>query len=135
MDKAELDYAYLAEYAKVESNKLTAVGASYTYLFTDEVPAVHLLTVAGRIRVPEDYGVVPLSINLIAPEEQYVITFETELQQTKDYHPYAGKVGLVFAITMQIPLASTGLYEVNVDVEGKRARRLAFEVKLTAPAS
>lgn len=135
MDKAELDYAFLAEYAKVDSNKLTAVGASYTYLFTDEVPALHLLSVAGRIRVPEDYGVVPLSINLVAPEEQYTISVETELQQTKDFHPYDGKVGLVFAVTMQIPLATAGLYEVTLDLEGERARRLAFEVKLTSSES
>ncbi|MDD1477212.1 DUF6941 family protein [Arthrobacter sp. H16F315] len=89
-----MDYAFLAEYAKVESNKLTVVGASYTYLFTDELPAVHLLTVAGRIRVPQDYGPVPVSVQLTPPNAEYSITVDTELQEAVDMHPYDGRVGL-----------------------------------------
>lgn len=133
MDKAELDYAFLAEYAKVEANKLTAVGASYTYLFADQLPDIHLLTVAGRIRVPEDYGEVPLGIHVTAPDELYTLEVDTEIEQREDFHPYDGKVGLVFAVTMQIPIPVPGLYEVVLEVEGEQARRLAFEVKLNSP--
>jgi len=49
----ELDYAYLAEFAKVENNSLTAVGASYTHVEADRLPVIHTVYVAGRVRALE----------------------------------------------------------------------------------
>jgi hypothetical protein len=51
---AELDYAFIAEFAKVEGGKLTAIGASYMQITPPAFPVAHYLSVAGRIRAPED---------------------------------------------------------------------------------
>lgn len=51
---ADLDYAFLADYAKVERGLLTCVGGSYTHLFVQKLPATHMLYVAGRIRADLD---------------------------------------------------------------------------------
>jgi hypothetical protein len=43
---AELDYAFIAEFAKVENEKLTAVGASYLEVRTPAFPVQHSFSVA-----------------------------------------------------------------------------------------
>jgi len=46
---AELDYAFIAEFAKFENGKLTAVGASYIDVRPPVLPAPHTLSVAGEL--------------------------------------------------------------------------------------
>lgn len=48
---AELDYAFIAEFAKVESGKLTVVGASYTEISARSFPTQHFFSCAGRVRM------------------------------------------------------------------------------------
>jgi len=125
----KLDYAFVADYAQVIDNKLTVVGASYTYVFTDVFPSTHMLSVAGRLRAPEGIDTVPLRIEVVPPNEAYTIGVDMELDHGPHVRPYDGKVGLLFAITMQVPLIAPGLYEVFLYVEGERVRRLAFEAQ------
>jgi len=125
---AELDYAFLAEFATVQGTKLTAVGASFTYVAVTDFPAVMRLFVAGRFRAREDEREVPISVRLVAPARGVDIQLEGSLGQGPNQRPYNGKVGLLFAVEIPVQITSTGLYEVFVGT-GDAERRLAFAVE------
>ncbi|NKR11238.1 MULTISPECIES: hypothetical protein [Paenarthrobacter] len=129
MDKPELDYAYLAEFAQVSENRLTVVGASFTHVTAMMLPAPHNFYVAGRIRCPEDVAGVDLRIEVVPPNEEYQIVGDLRIEHQGGVRPYNGKVGLLFAVGMSVPIPTVGLYEILIDVEGERARRLAFDVE------
>jgi hypothetical protein len=122
---AELDYAYLAEYAQVIDGKLTAVNASFIDVKT-QIPAMFQFAVAGRVRAPADAGVVRLAIKFAAPDETSTITWQMDLQ-TEGVPIYEGKVGILFALRAAVPLSAHGLYKIAIDVDDQEARRLAFE--------
>jgi len=130
---ADLDYAFLAEYATVQDGKLTAVGASYTHLIVPQLPISHLLSIAGRVRASVGTDRIPVSIGVVAPDEQYTLQFGTELIPDDTTRPYGDKIGVLFAATVGITLTTPGLYTVNLSIDGAQARRLAFDVSPTAP--
>jgi hypothetical protein len=128
---AELDYAFLADYAKVErSGTLTAIGASFTHVAATTLPTTHLMAVAGRVRSSIDAGTVGLTITITPPDtDRFTVTFGVELGPAPDARPYGeGRVGLLFAITTGVPLQSEGVYKVGLELEGSLARTLMFEV-------
>lgn len=127
---AELDYAFLADFAKVEPNgTLTAVGASWTHLVSPELPAAHRMAVAGRIRAEIDEGAVGLRIDVHGPDGVFKLAAGSELVPGVASRPYgAGLVGLLFALDLQIPLPIAGMYTIYIEINGEQARRLAFEV-------
>lgn len=127
----ELDYAYLADYASVQGDKLTAVGASYTRLTLATVPTGHLLAVAGRIRTTVNHPELGLDVEIVSPGDNYTLKFDAELAATPEMQPYAGgKLGLLFALSTIIPINVEGIYKVNLYLEGELARALAFEAML-----
>lgn len=126
---AELDYAFLAEYAKVEpGGNLTAVGASYTYLTVKAFPGQHLLSVAGRIRIK--VGETPrLLLSVASPNERIRIDTEVQLHAGDDARPYGPNldtIGLQFALTLMLTLPDPGLYAVNLALDDTFVRHLAF---------
>jgi hypothetical protein len=127
---AELDYAYLADYAQIEGGKISALGASYTHARVAEVPSGWMTTVVGRIRAREDEGPINLSIKIVPPNGEYDMEVAGAIEAGKDVRPYDGKVGLLFTFMAQMPILSEGLYQVLVFVEGEQVRRLAFDVEI-----
>jgi hypothetical protein len=127
---AELDYAFIAEYAKVEpGGKLTTVGASYTHLIVSAVPAQHLLAVAGRIRAAEN-ELPDVTVSIVSPGGRFKISLELSMSDASGIRPYDGKIGILFAANTLVPLLEPGLYEVFIAVDGQEARRLAFDVEV-----
>ncbi|WP_131810493.1 DUF6941 family protein [Mycolicibacter sinensis] len=124
---AELDYAFIAEYAKVEAGKLTAVGASYLSIRPPTLPASHFLSVAGRIRAPEGTESVGLTIR-INPPSNLNIVIDGTVNVDADVPRYDGKIAVLFAAATSIPLTAGGLCEVFIDIDGVQERRLAFDV-------
>lgn len=136
LDGPELDYAYLAEFAKVDHDHLTAIGASYTHVTAQGLPANHQLFVAGRIRAPENGEPFELEIAFRGHHEgSPVITLNAEMNpQQVTSKPYDGKVGMLFAIGFGVPLLHEGLYEILLSIDGEQVRRLAFSVDVHAGA-
>ncbi|MGO9382181.1 MAG: DUF6941 family protein [Mycobacterium sp.] len=125
---AELDYAFIAEFAKVENGKLTAVGASYIDVRPPVLPAPHTLSVAGRIRAPEDTKAVGLTIRVNPPGNAMNMVVDWQMEPGPETVPYDGKIGVLFAVSAAILLTTEGLCEVFIDVDKVRQRRLAFRV-------
>lgn len=126
--EAELDYAYLADYAQVSDGKITAVGASFTFVNVVEFPTIFPLAIAGRIRVPIAKDTVRMRIEITPPDGEYELALEGDLIASSP-KPYDDKVGLLFAVNTQLPINKAGLFVFNIEVDGKFARRLAFEVE------
>ncbi len=130
MDRPELDYAYLADFAQIQDGKLTAVGASFTHVTAVALPAVHMVYVAGRVRCPEHFAGIDMRIEVVPPSGEYKIVGDVRIEHHGNVRPYDGKMGLLFAVGLSVPVSATGLYEILIDVEGQRVRRLAFDVEM-----
>mgnify|MGYP006887528295 CR=1 FL=1 len=125
---AELDYAFLAEYAKAEDGKITAVGASFTQVEAMNYPGILDVSVAGRIRRLETDPEPELSIRFVKHgEANPIIDVRASLEDEHDAVRYDGKIAAVFVFRAPLLVAEPGLYECFVDLNDLPARRLAFE--------
>lgn len=127
---AELDYAYIAEFAKVEGGTLSAIGASYTEVQADSFPTTHIFACAGRVRLAAGEDPAEIRVRIVAPEKDYELV-ATGIVDPESGTEYDSKVAGVFAFTNSIPLRVEGLYEVFVEINGEEVRRLAFEVRVS----
>ncbi|WIM67956.1 hypothetical protein QP027_00720 [Corynebacterium breve] len=127
---AELDYAFLAEYAKSDRGTLTVVGASFTEAQVSSYPGVVDIAVAGRVRRPEETEPPTLRIEIYAPSDQEApqINFDFNLEDEMGAVRYDGKVASVFVFRGPVLIESAGLYVCNIFLDGVKVRRLAFEV-------
>lgn len=125
--KPELDYAFLAQFASVENDRLTAVGASFTRLGA-EVPSRIQISLASRIRATKDSDDFSVQVRVTSPQDEYDIGVEFMLSPSDAKHPYGpdGRVGMLMAMNLDIPLVSHGLYNVRLLIEDEEVRHLAF---------
>jgi len=129
---AQLDYVYLADYATVQDGKITAVGASFTHLRSGTLPGQATIAVAGRLKMSVGEEPVQLGFTVEGPDAQFRLNFGGSIGPSGDIRPYGpneDKVGVLFAINLQVPLPRTGLYEITVSIDESSARRLAFDVE------
>lgn len=127
---AELDYAYLADYAQIENGKISALGASYTHAVLGALPGAWMTTAVGRVRADEGTDPVQLTLHLTPPDGSFEIHYEGLLEQQPGFRAYRGKIGLLFTVTMQMPVTSEGLYTLDIALDGVQVRRLAFDVEV-----
>lgn len=135
---AEIDYAFLAEFAKVEPHGvLTVVGASWTFVEAAQFPMSYRMSVACRVRATIDEGPIPFSVMFRGPTVATMpITIGAEglLEAGPNTHPYGpdNRLGHLFAMDMQVLLSEPGLYEVLIELpEHGDRRRLAFDAMRT----
>ncbi|GAA1450516.1 DUF6941 family protein [Nesterenkonia lacusekhoensis] len=124
----DLDYAFLAEYARAEGNSLTAIGASFTQIDVPQVPAQFMLYVAGRIRAKEAGDPFPLSLRVGPDDASDRIQLETSLDPKSAVHPYRGRVGIIFAVGIPLGIDVAGLHRVDIVLGEEQARTLYFSV-------
>jgi hypothetical protein len=123
---AELDYAFLAEYAQITNGNLTAVNASFINIKT-AVPTAVPLAIAGRVRAPADAGEIKMNITFTTPSDNGpTISFQLNLN-TEGNPVYDNKVGILFAMRSAVPVPTHGLYLFTIDIDGEKVRTLAFE--------
>lgn len=128
ISRPELDYAFLAEYARVEGNSLTAVGASFTSLAVPVVPFSTTIYVAGRFRAPADGGPFAVEVHAGKAHEDPAVIMVTSLDPADAVAPYRGRAGMTFAVGLPVTFASPGMKQVQVVLEGQVVRDLYFEV-------
>ncbi|KYK00858.1 MULTISPECIES: hypothetical protein [unclassified Micrococcus] len=126
--KPALDYAFLAEYARVEGNSLTAVGASFTLLEVPSFPLTTTVYVAGRFRAPEHGDPFAVSVTAGKADDEPAITMATTFDPKDALHPYRDRVGITFAVGLPVQFATAGLKQVSILIEDEPVRDLYFEV-------
>ncbi|MCG7432459.1 hypothetical protein MHK71_08080 [Kocuria indica] len=128
MQGPELDYAFLAEYARVEDDGLTAVGASYTQVAVATLPVTYTIYVAGRFRTPQNADPFSVAVTFDPGDDQSRVQLQTTMDPQREGRPYAGKTGVTFAVGFPVHLPNPGLYEVRIELNEVMVRRLAFSV-------
>lgn len=127
---AELDYAFIADSAQVEQGRLFVLGGSFTHVRASGFPSSLQAAVAGRVRTRVGTGPVEIGVSISPPGDKYKINLQGLIQEDSNARPYDGdKIGILFAVTFDIPLVSAGLYTLELNVDGEHARRLAFDVE------
>lgn len=125
---AELDYAYLADYATVAEGKITAVGASFTHMSVEEFPFLAQFAIAGRIRIKEDEEAPELAVSIRAEKNQQNMEVSGQAPHNLDAIVYDGKIGILFTMDVAMELKAPELVNVDVSVNGEQVRSLAFEL-------
>ena len=87
----ELDYAFLAEYATIQDNKLTTIGASFTRMQVLTIPTEATLSVAGRIRTPSDIDELTLHVRATPPDQSYQLDGSLALNDLTSLPPNTGR--------------------------------------------
>lgn len=124
----ELDYAFLAEYARVEGNSLTAVGASFTSLSVPPLPFSTTIYVAGRFRSPANGTPFSVEVRVGAADDDPAVIMVTSMDPAIAISPYRGRVGMTFAVGIPVTFATLGMKQVRIVLEGEVVRDLYFEV-------
>lgn len=125
---ASLEFAFLAEFAKVEANAtLTAVAAGLRGVACAPNAERITLFLAGGVNRQHGEGSLDLVATTIAPGELY------SLERTVEMEPVDGAPGdfavTVFAIQLEIPIVGDGRYVVRVAAGGEHPRDIDLWLK------
>lgn len=131
---AELDYAYLADYARIQEGTITAVGASFTHMFTSRFPTQADVALAGRVRVVAGEKDPELEIVVASVKNDVTMTVTGVIAPGPQTFVYDGKQGILFTLNIVVPMSEPDLVTVDVMLNGEKVRRLAFEMLLPADA-
>lgn len=133
---ATLDYALLAEYARVDpSGLLTVVGASFDRVQAQNEKAAHQVFVALRVLLDEAESSVDFEITVRPPSEVFSLALSGHSERNPDAIPVDGKVAVVVTAGMLVPLPEPGRYVVSVTLSDGQHRELPFIVEHVTPLS
>lgn len=130
---AELDYAFLADYATVESGRLTAVGASFTHFYVPGFPTGADFCLAARIRVAENEPDPELEVTIQAQKSNQNIQITGVVAPGPGTIVYDKKQGILVSLKANVMVAYPELVTVDIKINGEHSRRLAFEVMASSP--
>lgn len=128
---AQLDFALVAQFAKLEpGGLLTVVGATVDGIGTEEVPTQAALTVVVRILVGQEErsAAVPVALSFRGPSGDSLITLSTEFTPEPDLRPVAGQVGAILIANAMLPLPEYGSYELQVRLSDELVKSLPLDV-------
>ncbi|MGI9002155.1 MAG: DUF6941 family protein [Pseudonocardia sp.] len=131
---ASLDYALLAEYARVDaSGLLTVVGGSFDRVTASGPNAGQQLYVALRVLLDHDEDRVPLEVRVSSPGGEYELGMSAVAEPNRSAEPVDGRFNIMMALGVVAPLPVAGRYAVRVSLDGKLERELPFVVELSEP--
>jgi hypothetical protein len=129
---AELDYAVLADFARVDGDgTLTVVGAHRAVVVTAALPAQQVLSVAGRLWMGRREPPAQLSLGAVTPDGEIPVVADWSLEPGAEQAEGSSRWSASFAVTVVAPLAVTGSYALVLSVNGDVARTLPFSVSAT----
>lgn len=130
---AELDYAFLADYAAIQDGRLTTVGASFTHMFVPQLPARAEFSVAARLRVLESEIPPDFEVRISAPRSNANMAVTGQIAPGPEALAYDGKKGILVTLKADLLVTYEELVTVDLNLNGDHVRRLAFDVKLAQP--
>lgn len=125
---AELDYAFVADYATISDGKLSVIGGSFVELTVPGFPSIQSVAVVGRLRDKEDFEPFTFTIEFRLPGDGSDIVLTGTISSENVDHVYDGKSAVLFCADQVLSFDSPGLVEVNLSVDGGHVRTLKFDV-------
>jgi hypothetical protein len=127
---ATLDYALLAEYARVDAaGLLTVVGGSFDRVQAGNSTAAQQLFVALRVLLDESEQPSDFEITVRPPSGQFSIGISGQAAPNAAAVPVDGTVAVVITVGVLVPLPEVGRYVVSVTLAGREQRELGFIVE------
>jgi hypothetical protein len=126
---AELDYALLADYARVDADgTLTAIGAHRAVIAVGALPAQQVLAAAGRLWMGRREPAAHLELSARTPEGDVGTIAAWEVLPGLEQADLPGRVSACFALAVVAPLSSTGAHVLVLSVNGEAVAELPFAV-------
>ncbi|TNM69170.1 hypothetical protein FHN55_05165 [Streptomyces sp. NP160] len=126
---AELDYALLADYARVDADgTLTAVGAHRTVIAVPQLPAQQVLAAAGRLWMGRREPAAWLELSARTPEGDVGTISAWEVRPGLEQSEASGRVSACFAVAVVAPLSSAGAHALVLSVNDAVVAELPFGV-------
>ncbi len=127
---AELDFATLAEFAKVDSGGLTIIGAAAAAVDGTLLPTQTVMFVAGRFWFnPDDH---PLQLSVVArdPARSYEVSVDGVIEPNVASTLVAGRYSVAFVAVLTIPILTLGWHSIDLRGAGDLIKAMGFEVRL-----
>jgi hypothetical protein len=132
---AELDFAMLAEFARVDpSGLLTIVNGAFDQIEMPGPGLVQRMALAFRIELEPNETSASFEVKITQPDEGAALLglSGTSVPNTEGKTP-VGKLGVITAVDMGFPVMKPGRYVIQVFVEGELAKQLPFDVRFQTP--
>jgi hypothetical protein len=129
---ARLDFAMIAEYARVDSAGLiTVVAGGFDRVAVHGKGAVQQMHVALRI-LHEEGETVPFEVKVLTPDGSDVAVAGVVGEPPPGASPTDGLFNFTAALGLGVPVRSPGRYVVQIILAGEVVRELPFVVTLAA---
>jgi hypothetical protein len=127
---ASLDYALLAEYAKIDPAGLTTiVGGGFDRVHGVGPGGVQQVFLAMRIVLDEHETDVPFEIKVQSPGHEYEVGVTGATSRAPDTQPFEGKVNFNAVFGLAVPIRMAGRYMTQILLAGEVVRDLPFVVE------
>lgn len=132
---AELDYAMLAEFARLDaSGLLTVVGGNFDQVATGRSGVVYPCALFLRFRLDQGEDSVSFEVKINgADEPEPIVGVTGSAQISPDAASIDGKYYPQSVVPLGVPLMKAGRYTVAVTVDGEVAREMPFVVTFSEP--
>lgn len=128
---ATLDYALLAEYARIDPNGLvTVVGGSFDRVRAPGSGAVQSSYLVIRLLLDDDEQSVSFTVRLDPPDGEYSVQVEGSVEKNELARPVAGKVSITGVVVLPVQVTTAGLYVIRLTLQDGQEREIPFVVEL-----
>ncbi len=124
---AELDYAVLADFARVDGDgTLTVVGGHRAVVVPPALPAQQVLSVAGRLWMGRREPAAQLSLGALTPEGEIPVVAQWMLEPGAEQNEGTGRWSASFAVTVVFSCSIVTSAPLRFDSTRERSASYAF---------
>ncbi|HVE96625.1 MAG TPA: hypothetical protein VNA67_06535 [Pseudonocardiaceae bacterium] len=128
---ATLDYALLAEYARIDpAGLVTIVGGSFDRVQTASTSGVQQTYVVMRVFLEESEEAASFEVSVEPPNMAYAMQLAGTAVRNPAAVPVDGRVGVTLTIGLMVPIVAAGRYVARVSLEGQPVQDLPFMVDI-----
>lgn len=128
---ATLDYALLAEYARIDpAGLVTIVGGSFDRVQATRTSGAQQTYVVMRVLLDESEEAASFEVSIEPPGKNYTLQVAGTAARNPAAVPVDGRVSVTLAIGLMVPIVAAGRYVARVSLEGKPVQDLPFVVDL-----
>lgn len=130
---ATLDYALLAEYARIDpAGLVTIVGGSFDRVQATSTNGAQQTYVVLRVLLAESEEAVSFEVSVEPPNKAYALQIAGTAERNPAAVPVDGRVGVTLTIGLMVPIVAAGRYVARVSLEGQPVQDLPFVVDIAA---
>ncbi|WP_037317169.1 DUF6941 family protein [Amycolatopsis orientalis] len=128
---AELDFAMLAEYARVDpAGLLTVAGGAFDQIEAPGPGLVQRMALAFRLTFEPDEASTTLEIKINQPgNDSFALGLSSTVSPQVEGRKIVTKPAVVMAVDMGFPVMAAGRYIVQIIVAGQLVKELPFDVR------